>query len=240
MSQYLLLRAITDEQANALREGEISTDDLVNPGEPIRDRYEGLIVVGCTIAILATFLVGPFLGDRFGWPAFLASAAAGLILTMILAAVQERLASRPTRTPSDEPIDPLLVVPEEREFRSEFWDGLHFVLSGKTLKQSVDNRDQPPRPVEFLLRAGEDLPGGHLEECESIVTPAEIALIHSALQTLPSADLENHFASLGPEVPGADWSHPSNRDRLRDDLVGLLQFIDRTATDGRSLLTSIG
>ncbi len=239
MSQYLLLRAITEEQARALREGEISTDDLINPSSPAGIRYEGLSVVGCTIAILATFMVGPYLGDRFGWPAFLATMIAGLLVTILMMGIQQRLNSRPSAPPKE--IDPKLIVPDDREFGSHYWDALHFVLSGRTLDQTAKSEsDQPWQPLEFLMRAGEDLPSGHIEECESIVSHAEVLRINTALRETSPDDLEKRFAALTDDIPGADWSDGSNRAQLRDDVERLRQFVDRSTADGRLLLTSIG
>lgn len=239
MPQYLLLRAITDEQARALRDGVISTDDLINPSAPAGIRYEGLSVVGCTIAILATFMVGPYLGDRFGWPAFVATMIAGLLVTILMMAIQQRLNSRPTAPPEE--IDPKFIVPDDREFGSEYWDALHFALSGRTLDQTANSgTDQPWQPLEFLMRSGEDLPSGHVEECESIISHAEVLKIDKALCELPSGDIEKRVANLTDEIPGADWTDSENRARLRDDLERLKQFVNRSAADGRLLLTSIG
>jgi hypothetical protein len=177
-----MLRAVSDEQAAALREGKFFPKNLISPEKASSDGKGDITHLGCGCGLMMLalmFLVLPVFA-RLGGKAAIVAACFAAILSFGVAWDIRRKSRRKVDLKK---LDPLTVIPDDCELCLNDWHGLHFLLTGT--EWDGDS------PENFLIHGGDALP----EPSEAreygparIIPSNELPTIVAALKRLDLTD----------------------------------------------------
>lgn len=228
----LILTGVPGGQADRLRSGELSTDDLVTPSEASYSGEGDVTYLGCgcflsMIAALIGVSAGGLLGYRGMLTAFLICEAAALWI-----AWEFYRLTHPR--PRLESIDARLLIPEDARMGLTLWHGIHYLLTGTAWDSSP--------PLCFLLHGGAELRWGAYG-AERLLAPEEVASVWNAISSIGAEDLLSRYNAESMnrlKIYPLCWDSESERARLAGEFEELKRFLRRAAETESAVVLSLG
>lgn len=228
----LILTVVSTDQADRLRTGELSADDLITPSEA---SYSGkgdvtYLGCGCFCSIFAALIAVSTVG-LLGYRGMLTIFAICELAALWVAWEFYRLTHPRPRLES---IDPSLLIPEDARIGLTSWHGIHYLLTGTAW-------DGDP-PLSFLLHGGTELRWRE-NGPERLLSPQEVAAAWKAISSMATeeplsrynAEEMNHL-----QLYPFGWDSEHERAGLARDLEDLRQFLRRAVDTGSSVVLVLG
>jgi Domain of unknown function (DUF1877) len=232
MSMSLVLQAVSDEQAALLRDGSISSNDLITPRSISYDGSGDVthLGCGCVLTVMTLLLIVLPAWQLFGRNVALLVGAVFEVL-VIAFAIQLRSLSR--RKVDINTFDPTLILSDEDELCLYDWHSLHFLLTGSGWEGES--------PSGFLVHGGELLPAGANEGeygPPRFIPFRQLPQIASCLEHLDLANAVSRLETANKMMT----IHPGTFDEttIQSELTQLRDLISRTIEGGKSIVIQIG
>jgi hypothetical protein len=231
MSMQLALRAVSESQAQSLRSGGTTADDLVTLA---RASYAGEgdvthVGAGCLFTMFAAVIavsLRNLLGSSGALVAFGVFEAAAVWIAWEL-----YRGTHPRR--SLQSIDPELLIPDEACLWLTYWQGIHYLLTGTPWEGEF--------PQDFLLHGGTEL---RLLEYgpERLLTPDAVTESWNALSSIDETELLSRYDAEEMnrlKVHPCRWHDEAERVGLAREFAALRQFMQRAADKGHFLVAAL-